>query len=93
MLADSDGVVLVAERRCAEDSVLADDCALTDVDTRALGVENRARHHPRAGCDGDLADQLGARRHISGRLHDWCVAAVPNEHQARLPSPFALANA
>jgi hypothetical protein len=84
MLADSDGVVLFAECRCAEDSVLADDCALTHVDPRAFGVENRARHRPGAGSDGDLTDQFGARRDIGGRIHDGGGAAVAKAHPGRL---------
>ncbi len=41
MVADGDGVLLVTNRRRTQDSVLADDRAVTDLDPRALRVEYR----------------------------------------------------
>src|SRR5215216_6510572 len=60
--------------------VFADDRALADVDPRALGVENRARHHPGTRTDRNFPDQLRARCDVGGRTHGGGVAPVADEH-------------
>jgi hypothetical protein len=49
MVADDHRVLLVTHRCRSENGLLADDRALSDLDTGTLGIENRARHDRRPG--------------------------------------------